>query len=228
MDVGDVDCSVIRVVTRRCSSQYVSVRGTMSCLRRLLDMQLRQLRRGDQPCVWSFAPKLAVGLFGRRPLVLVLTIKCIKTVRKRAVLVQLIVEDVVTCFGTQHTVKLRLHRNGYNWIQVVSSTCIHLYPPSRTCIYLYPFVSDTKCICIHLYPRVEHCSTLDTCIHLYPLVSTCIARCKRKLDTSGYMSPIHSSYRSVLWQVEHSQQLIVIIRGHPAKITISTGVATSE
>jgi len=102
------------------------------------------------------------------------------------------------------TVKPRLHLNGYNWIQVVSS-CIHLYPPSRTCIYLYPFVSDTKCICIHLYLRVEHCFTLDTCIHLYPLVSTCIARCKRKLDTSGYMSPIH-----------------------PAKITITIGVATSE
>jgi len=149
MDVGDVDCSVIRVVTRRCSSQYVSVRGTMSCLRRLLDMQLRQLRRGDLPCVWSFAPKVAVGLFGRRPLVLVLTVKCIKTVRKRAVLVQLIVEDVVTCFGTQHTVKLRLHRNGYNWIQVVSSTCIHLYPPSRTCIHLYRIQNVSVSTCIH-------------------------------------------------------------------------------
>jgi len=101
-------------------------------------------------------------------------------------------------------IKARLHLSGYNWIQVVSS-CIHLYPPSRTCIYLYPFVSDTKCICIHLCPQVEYCSTLDTCIHLYPFVSTCIARCKRKLDTSGYMSPIQwaqkCNMRPMLWSL---------------------------
>ena len=126
MDVGDVDCSVIRVVTRRCSSQYVSVRGTMSCLRRLLDMQLRQLRRGDLPCVWSFAPKVAVGLFGRRPLVLVLTVKCIKTVRKRAVLVQLIVEDVHGhVFWDTAYCKAAFTPE---WIQLDTSCIQYLYP----------------------------------------------------------------------------------------------------
>jgi len=73
-------------------------------------------------------------------------------------------------------------------------------------MYLYPL----------LYPRVENCSTLDTCIH-----STCIARCKRKLDTSGYTSPCYG-------RSNNSQQPIVIIKGHPAKIAISTGVASSE
>ena len=62
---------------------------------------------------------------------------------------------------------------------------------------------------MYLYPivRVEHCSTLDTCIHLYPLVSLGVNANWIQVDTC----------RPYYGRSNHSQQLIVIIRGHPAK-----------